>query len=576
MTKQRKPSGFNRPLRDTLLRVSGAATWDTALIVQPDDAQGADLETVFLENDFRCVRAGQDRDPATLLVDAQPSILVLDPTDPRLQSGKFYAACKAEFAALKIPAIILGGSDQTVFDGALPEVALSRGFTPADLREAIKTARWMSENPPEPRRSAATSSDPVRSTSEYRDPAKSTGKPRPEKGQMGSTARYEGTDEVPMVVDAGAPTAPNGAAITPTTSAKRKRQRFKTTLSFKPQSVVTTASPSALLVPPRRDDPVDTMADSTPAGGVRKGRSPKPTTKLGASPIRKLRRPVSQLALGSGFLTPGTEITTRYQVVGVLGAGGMATVYQCRDKEFEEDVALKLIKQDRLDEATLQRFRHEMRVCRRLSHTNIVRTYEFGTWKGRRFITMELLDGRDLSQVLLIAQGPLDVQRGLALTRQACLGLGAAHLEGVIHRDIKPHNMFVTDGDEQLKIMDFGIAKTGDLTLTVPGSDRVLGTPAYLAPERLKEKVDLTARTDIYSLGVVMYQMFTGSLPFVAPDISSLLTSIVLEEPRPPSELVHSISPHIEAIILRAMAKKPSDRYRSCQEMIAELDTVLL
>ena len=536
---------------------------------------------MFLENDYRCLRAGHDRDPAELLVPDTPAIVVLDPSDKRLQSGKFIEAGKVLLAAARVPVIVLGGDGTRLFDGRVPEIELAHGFSPADLREAIKTARWMAENPGAVPANDQATPEQKRSTARYVQSAgrPSSSKVRPEKGQKGSTARYDNPQLIPE----------DGKGDGPENKAGR-RKRFKTTLSFKPRSVPTTPSTKALLVPPRRISVEDegapqqgsgqavpiealqtrpNLADTTDdTSGKRKVRE---TRELPGRPIRKLRRPVSSLGPADGTLAPGTLIANRYEVSGVLGTGGMAVVYQCLDTELDEEIALKLIKADRADKGTLERFRHEMRVCRRLAHPNIVRTYEFGVWEGRRFLTMELLDGRDLSQLLLIAQGPMELKRAASLMIQACEGLHAAHQVGVIHRDIKPHNMFVMSDSAALKIMDFGIAKTEDLSLTVPGSDRVLGTPAYLAPERLKEKVELSAKTDIYSLGVVMYQVFTGELPFVGPDISSLLTSIVLEDPPPPTQVAPDLPLQLEATILRAMAREPADRHSDCREIVAEL-----
>lgn len=280
---------------------------------------------------------------------------------------------------------------------------------------------------------------------------------------------------------------------------------------------------------------------------------------------------VRQGRSSSTFLTKNTVIAERYRVLGILGSGGMATVYRAHDQELEEDVALKLLKNDKSDAEAQHRFRQEMRICRRLQHPNIVRTYEFGVWEGRRFITMELMEGRDLAETLLMRKGPLPLSQATDLAVQALEGLGAAHLAGVIHRDVKPHNLFVLRGGKRLKVMDFGIAKTDDVSLTITNGEQVLGTPAYLAPERLKDHVELSIQTDLYSMGVCMYQVYTGQLPFTAPDISSLLTSIVLEEPKPPRERNPDVPPALQDVVLRLMHKRPEGRYRNCGDAIADL-----
>jgi len=568
------------PRRASRLRVSGAASWDTALVVQPDDGRGADIETVFLENDFRCVRAGDEHDPAALVLLEKPKIVVVDPADERL-TGSGLRTFAAVLTKLGVPVIVLGGDEELRFGGSVAEVALERGFTPADLREAIKTARWMADNPSKgPDQKRRERAKKLKTETE-RYEQKSKNKAR--------TARYA----EPSASDTDHDEDPTP----PERTGGPRRKRFNTTLSFKPTSVATAPSRKPLVVPPRRrvtanaalntdSDEQDWQPVSAP-GATNASLLPsadplpnarrrlrKTTRKVGGHADRRLRRTAARPHRDSGHLDTGTLIADRYVVGGVLGTGGMATVYQCHDRELDEDVALKLVDASRGNAATLQRFRHEMRVCRRLSHPNIVRTYEFGEWQGRRFITMELLDGRDLSQLLLIAQGPLELDRGLRLMEDACEGLSAAHRVGVIHRDIKPHNMFVVQEGETLKIMDFGIAKTDDITLTVPGTDRVLGTPAYLSPERLKDNAELSARTDIYSLGVVMFQVFTGRLPFMGPDISSLLTSIVLDEPPRPTDLIAGFPAALERTILKAMAHEPVDRHPSCDAIAAELRTL--
>jgi|GEM_PF-900666 len=556
--------------RSSALRVSGAATWETALVIQPDDAHGADLETVLLEGDIRCVRAGESGRLSQLLEDARPMFVVVDPLDERLRGVDIAATLLAAPGAPAIAIVSIGlKQGQNLTGGAMPEVQLPTEFSPKQLRDAIKRARKLLEAPPP----AAKPPAPHLATTKR---AGFTSPKRRDKGRKGSTSRYdEGPyDTTGLVPEDGRGDGPKDTA--------GRRKRFKTTLSFKAHNVMTTPTPKALAPrQPARDRNAtgalkfdNTTQKTRLADGHPKGRIPRPSRGWQRVPARRLRRAASRLGEAQGYLDPGTVIDDRYRVVGVLGSGGMATVYQCSDMELDEDVALKLIKADRNDDSTLRRFRHEMRVCRRLSHPNIVRTYEFGMWEGRRFITMELLDGRDLSQLLLIAQGPLARAHGIDLIMQTCRGLAAAHEDGVIHRDVKPHNLFVVEDGAVLKIMDFGIAKTEDATLTNPGGDRVLGTPAYLAPERLKKKAELSAKTDIYSLGVVMYQVFTGELPFVGPDISTLLASIVLEEPLPPTEIAPNIPAALEATILRAMTKEPSGRHDSCQQILDELAAI--
>ena len=267
-------------------------------------------------------------------------------------------------------------------------------------------------------------------------------------------------------------------------------------------------------------------------------------------------------------------IADRYELRGVLGTGGMAIVYRAHDRELDEDVALKLLKEDRGDESSLARFKHELRICRRLQHPAIVQTFEFGVWERRRFLTMELLDGTDLARLIQERKEPLGLLEGVQLFAQAARGLDAAHRAGVIHRDVKPHNLFMMSDGQRLKIMDFGIAKSEALSQTTTNAEHVLGTPAYLAPERLRDKVELSASTDLYSLAVTMYQTLSGKLPFTGPDISSLLMSILMDNPRPLRELRPDMPEVLDALILRCLAREPEARPPSCGVLAEELEDV--
>ncbi len=281
-----------------------------------------------------------------------------------------------------------------------------------------------------------------------------------------------------------------------------------------------------------------------------------------ASPKRRSK------GLGVG---EGTLIADRYVVRDLLGSGGMAEVYRVHDRELEEDVALKLLKENRTDPETQQRFRQEMRICRRLNHPSIVRTFEFGVFEGRRFLTMEVLEGEDMARLIGRRRGPMSEDMALRLFRQVCQGLDAAHHLGVIHRDVKPHNIFVVDGGQHARLMDFGIAKFQDFTTTAEAGLAVLGTPAYLAPERLQDGTEITAQADLYSVGASMYHVLTNKLPFDGPNISSLLTSILMKPPLPPRSHNPDISPAVEDVILATMDKDPARRPASCADLAAEL-----
>ncbi|MCP4869825.1 MAG: serine/threonine protein kinase [Proteobacteria bacterium] len=262
----------------------------------------------------------------------------------------------------------------------------------------------------------------------------------------------------------------------------------------------------------------------------------------------------------------GDVIAKRYRVAGEIGAGGMAVVYRVTDLELEEDVALKLFGRSPEDETSVARFKQEMRIARRLSHPHIVRTYEFGAWRRAYFLTMELLEGKDLDQMIEDAGGKLPVGQAMRLFAQAFDGLGAAHKLGVIHRDVKPANMFVVDGGKTLKVMDFGIAKLADATSGHTATGAVVGTPAFISPERLRGIDDGGPAGDLYAMGVLMYQALTGVLPFGGTDVAQLFLQILEKTPMAPSRLDPDLSSKIDQIVMRLIAKNPGERYASCAE----------
>jgi tRNA A-37 threonylcarbamoyl transferase component Bud32 len=263
-------------------------------------------------------------------------------------------------------------------------------------------------------------------------------------------------------------------------------------------------------------------------------------------------------------LEPGAIIAERFRLNALIGQGGMAMVFAATDLELEEEVALKvfsgqLITKEWLEEA-VQRFRQELKLCRKLRHPNIIQVYDIGIHGGHRYFTMELLQGLSLDKML---GEPLEVERGVDYLRQACAGLYAAHQCGVVHRDVKPENIFVT-GQGLVKIMDFGIAKssvqTGTTTLGT-----IAGTPEYMAPEQIDDFSAAGPAADQYSLGVVAYYTFTGCVPFKHDQMISLLMMHLRQTPTPPRELNPSLPEKLEQVILRMLAKRPEDRFESCR-----------
>ena len=274
-----------------------------------------------------------------------------------------------------------------------------------------------------------------------------------------------------------------------------------------------------------------------------------------------------------GTIRTGDVIAERYIVDAMIGRGGMGMVFRVTDQMLEEPVALKIFDRSSSSRDTdLARFKDEMKICRRLAHENIVNVFEFGAWAGNWFLTMELLQGRDLEAILLGTGGPLPLTEALPLMIQACDGLGAAHRAGVVHRDVKPPNLFVIEEGRKLKVMDFGIAKAGraDVGLTQTGT--LVGSPAYIAPERLHGEGKESPASDLYALGVVIYQLVTGVLPFQAREMPVLFMQHLQESPIPPSRRNPVLTPDVDAVVLKLLEKDPERRFRSCIQLRKALE----
>jgi DNA-binding response OmpR family regulator len=257
----------------------------------------------------------------------------------------------------------------------------------------------------------------------------------------------------------------------------------------------------------------------------------------------------------------GSVVAARYRLERLLGTGATATVFEAEDIELRERVAIKIFNQSE-DEDALARFKRELSVSRQMVHPNIVRVYELGSHEGMRYFTMELLEGVDL-RTRMVAKPPFVALLDYLL--QACTGLQAAHDRGVVHRDIKPENFFVTTSDV-LKIMDFGIAKRAASTsVTVVGT--MAGTPAYIAPEQITGFSSVTSAADLYSLGVIAYEMFTRSLPFDHEDTYPLMMMHIGDEPEPARKRNPAIPSDLEGVIAKLMAKKPEDRFKTASEV---------
>jgi len=271
---------------------------------------------------------------------------------------------------------------------------------------------------------------------------------------------------------------------------------------------------------------------------------------------------------GGGQLRPGAVFAGRYEVKEMLGAGGMGVVYRAFDRELQEPVAIKTLKPEAMAGGTvaLDRFKQEIRLARRIAHRNVVRTYDLGEVNGMYYLTMEYVEGTSLKQ-LIASRGRLPVAVTLTVGKQLCRALEVAHAEGIIHRDIKPHNM-VVDPSGFLKAMDFGIARLANPPqgkgLTEAGLS--IGTPDYMSPEQLSG-ADLDPRSDLYSAGVVLFECLTGRLPFEADTTWALVAKHLEEEPPNPRTLNADVPEALAIVILKAMAKDRERRFATASEM---------
>jgi beta-lactam-binding protein with PASTA domain/predicted Ser/Thr protein kinase len=260
----------------------------------------------------------------------------------------------------------------------------------------------------------------------------------------------------------------------------------------------------------------------------------------------------------------------RYRIVRKLGSGGMADVYLAEDEELGRRIAIKILNDRHAnDESFVERFRREAKNAAGLSHPNIVSIYDRGEAEGTYYIAMEYLDGRSLKE-LVVARGPLPIPDAIDATRQVLAALRFAHRKGVVHRDIKPHNV-MADADGRLKVTDFGIARAGVSQMTEAGS--IIGTAQYLSPEQARG-APVDQRSDLYSVGVVLYEMLTGTTPFSGESPVEIAMKHLSDPPRPPSVERADIPPDLDMIVLRALAKNPDDRFQTAEEIDAELERV--
>jgi HAMP domain-containing protein/predicted Ser/Thr protein kinase len=276
--------------------------------------------------------------------------------------------------------------------------------------------------------------------------------------------------------------------------------------------------------------------------------------------------------------SPGALFAGRYDIRGTLGKGGMGVVYRAHDRQLDEEVALKVLRSDVLrdDPGLLGRFKQEIKLARRITHRNVLRTHDFGESNGTPYISMEYLEGVTLKD-LLRNKGALPLGVGLRVAKQACQGLEAAHHGGVVHRDIKPQNMLILPETGELKIMDFGISRVSEMkgaaAAGLTSTGMVMGTPDYMPPEQAQGKT-ADFRSDIYSLGVVLFEIFTGRLPFDGASAMEVVVAHIQKAPPRPRSFNPAVPAELEMVILRCLEKSPERRYASVEELLAALSTI--
>jgi len=289
-----------------------------------------------------------------------------------------------------------------------------------------------------------------------------------------------------------------------------------------------------------------------------------PQEEISISQTKTLETPVETI-------TRGTTFAGRYEIIEELGKGGMGKVYRAVDKKLKEEVALKLIKPEiASDKKTLERFQNELKLARKIRHSNVGGMYELLEDKGTHFISMEYIHGQDLKG-LIRQTGKLAISTAISITKQACDGLAEAHKLGIIHRDLKPSNIMI-DKEGDARIMDFGIARSIK-GKGITGAGVMIGTPEYMSPEQAEVK-EVDQRSDIYSLGVILYEMVTGRVPFEGETPLSIAMKHKSEMPKDPREINAQIPDDLSKVILRCMEKDKEKRCQSTGEMRSELENI--
>jgi serine/threonine-protein kinase len=268
-------------------------------------------------------------------------------------------------------------------------------------------------------------------------------------------------------------------------------------------------------------------------------------------------------------LAPGQLFAHRYEILSCLGQGGMGTVFRARDRELDEEVALKVLNPPSDPTVSLgDAIRHEIKLARAITHANVVRVHDFGEAQGRRFLTMEYVPGTTLRE-LLSQRGAFELAPGLQIAKQLCRGLSAVHRAGIIHSDLKPRNVMVM-WSGVAKLMDFGVARARASQGPASYMASVGGTPQYMSPEQARG-AELDERSDVYALGVLMFELFTGAVPFTAESEAELLRMHLSEPPPDPRRLRVSLPASLGELILACLAKSRLERPAAAAELERQL-----